>query len=97
MVPNLTESVSRSGDGRIHVTLTNLSLDGAEEMEGVFADSRIKSVKGTILTGGRKAHNTFDAPEEVHTEAFTAVTAAGDRLNFTIPPRSVMHLEVELA
>lgn len=94
-VPNLTESVSRSGDGRLHATLTNLSLDEAEEMECVFAESSIGSVKGTILTGSMDAHNTFDVPDKVHTEEFTAVAVAGNKVNFTLPPCSVLHLEVE--
>ena len=99
-MPNLTESVSQSGDGRLHVTLTNLSLDEAEDMEGIFADCKIKSVKGTILTGAMRAHNTFEAPDEVHTEEFAAVSvtdAATGRIKFTLPPRSVLHLEIELA
>ena len=67
-----------------------------EEIEGILADSRVKAVRGTILTGEMRAHNTFEAPEEVHTEEFAGVTAAEDRISFTIPPRSVLHLEAEL-
>ena len=95
-VPNITESVSLSGDGRLHITLTNLSAREPEEIECILADSRVKAVRGTILTGEMRAHNTFEAPEEVHTEEFAGVTAAEDRISFTIPPRSVLHLEAEL-
>lgn len=95
-VVNLTESVSLSKDGKLHVTLTNLSLDEAEDMEAIFADSNVKAVKGAILTGDMRAHNTFDAPDQVHAEKFSAVTANGDRIRFAIPPCSVMHLEIEV-
>lgn len=40
-----------------------------------------------------------NALNEVHTEEFTAVSvtdAAAGRIKFTIPPRSVLHLEVDL-
>ncbi|WP_276948681.1 alpha-N-arabinofuranosidase [Acetatifactor muris] len=96
-VPNLTESVSQSQDGKLHLTLTNLSLDEAEDIESIFADSQVKAVKGTVLTGKMQAHNTFDEPDQVHEEAFSAVTVKEDRISFTIPACSVLHLEVELA
>ena len=93
-VPNLTESVSMSRDGKLHMTITNLSLEENYEVESVFADSRVKAVKGEILTGDRSAHNTFEAPNEVHTEEFAAVSVDGDRIRFTVPACSVLHLEV---
>ena len=96
MVPNLTESVSVAKDGRIHVTMTNLSLTDSQEIQGYFADSTIKSVKGTVLTGDMRAHNTFENPNAVHTEDFTAVTAEGNRMTFPIPACSLLHLEVEI-
>ena len=96
-MPNLTESVSQSQDGKLHLTLTNLSLDEAEDIESIFADSQVKAVKGTVLTGKMQAHNTFDEPDQVHEEAFSAVTVKEDRISFTIPACSVLHLEVELA
>ena len=96
MVPNLTESVSVAKDGRIHVTMTNLCLTDSQEIQGYFADSTIKSVKGTVLTGDMRAHNTFENPNAVHTEDFTAVTAEGNRMTFTIPACSLLHLEVEI-
>lgn len=95
-VPNLTESVSQSQDGKLHLTLTNLSLDEAEDIESIFADSQVKSVKGTVLTGNMQDHNTFDEPDQVHEEVFSAVTVKEDRISFTIPACSVLHLEVEL-
>jgi alpha-N-arabinofuranosidase len=96
-VPNLTESVSISGDGKLHVTMTNLSLEESCEIEGVFVESKVNTVKGTVLTGDMRAHNTFDAPDSVHTEDFTSIAAEGDRIRFTMPPCCVLHLEVELA
>ncbi len=93
-VPNLTESVSMGADGKLHITITNLSLDEVADIEGVFAETEIKSVKGTILTGAMNAHNTFDAPENVVTSAFDDAVANGDKLNFTVPACSVVYLEV---
>ncbi|MCM1568647.1 MAG: alpha-N-arabinofuranosidase [Roseburia sp.] len=96
-VPNLTESVSLGVDGNIYITLTNLSLDEAETIEAVFAETKIKSVKGRLLTGEMDAHNTFDAPDVVVTREFTEFTVKENQISFVLPPRSVMLVEVETA
>ncbi len=94
MVPNLTESVSVDENGKLHVTLTNLSATEDFEIQGIFAESEIKAVKAEILTEEMHAHNTFDAPEVVKTTSFDKITFEGNKLCFTIPACSVMHIEV---
>lgn len=96
MIPDLTESVSLSKDGRLHVTLTNASLTDSADMEAVFAETPVKSVKASVLTGDMKAHNTFDAPDQVYSAEFTAVSVNGNKVTFTAPACSVLHLEVEV-
>ena len=95
-VPNLHESVSLGKDGRIHVTLNNLSVTESFDIDAVFMETDIKGVEGTILTGEMHAHNTFDEPDAVHTEKFDQVEIAGQNLKFTIPACSVLHLAVEI-
>lgn len=96
MIPDLTESVSLGKDGRLHVTLTNASLTDSADMEAVFAETPVKSVKASVLTGDMKAHNTFEAPDQVHSAEFTAVSVNGNKVSFTAPACSVLHLEVEI-
>ena len=93
-VPNLSESVSMDAKGKIHVTLTNLSLDEDTDIEALFAHTPIKSVKGTILTGKMTDHNTFDKPEKVKSKKFNGATIDGETVKFTIPACSVLHLEL---
>ncbi|MDE7222152.1 MAG: alpha-N-arabinofuranosidase [Acetatifactor sp.] len=95
-VPNLHESVSMGKDGRIHVTLNNLSVTESYEIDAVFTETDIKGVEGTILTGEMHAHNTFEEPDAVHTEKFDQVEISGQSLKFTIPACSVLHLAVEI-
>ena len=94
MVPNLSESVSLGKDGKIHITLNNLSIDKDYDIEGIFAETEIKDVKGTILTNEMHAHNTFEEPDKVHTVAFDGCKIKDNKLVFTIPACSVLHLEV---
>lgn len=93
-VPNLNESVSLGEDGKIHITMTNLSTDKDYEIEGQLAEAEILKVKGTVLTNEMHAHNTFDAPETVKPEVFNGCKVVDNKLVFTIPACSVLHLEV---
>lgn len=93
-VPNLTESVSLGTDGKVHITMTNLSVSEDYEIEGLLADTEVLEVKGMVLTNKMNAHNTFDAPEVVKTEEFNGCSIVDNKLVFTIPACSVLHLEV---
>ena len=95
MVPNLTESVSLK-DGKLHITLTNLSADKSYSIDGVVADTEIKKVSAQIVGGDMHNHNTFDAPETVTVKDFDGISADGSKLSFEIPASSVMHIEVEV-
>ena len=95
-VPNLTESVSLGKDGKIHVTLNNLSVTESYDIDAVFTETDIKAVSGTILTNKMDAHNTFDNPNVVRPESFDNVEFAGNNVKFTIPACSVLHLAIEV-
>lgn len=96
MVPNLQESVSMSEDGKLHLTLNNLSLAEAYPIEGILTMAKVKSIKGTILTNSYNAYNTFDNPDNVKPEAFDKVDITDEGFSFTIPACSVLHLEIEI-
>ena len=95
-VPSLTESVSLGKDGKLHITINNLSVEKDYEIEGVFAETALQDVKGTILTGAMRDHNTFENPDKVHSENFTDCKIKDNKLVFTIPKCSVLHLEVTI-
>lgn len=95
-VPNLTESVSVSKDGKLHITLTNLSLEDNTDIEAILTETPVKSVKAEVLTNAMRAHNTFEKPEVVHTASFEQCKVDGNKISFTIPACSVLHLEVEV-
>lgn len=95
-VPNLQESVTLGKDGKIHVTINNLSVDESYPVEAIFTETAIKGVEGTILTGGMKDYNTFDEPEVVKTAAFAVDAVENNTVCFTMPPCSVVHLALEV-
>ena len=94
MVPNLTESVSVAKDGKIHITLTNLSLKKAYSIDTELADTKIKAVKGEIVGGDAHLHNTFAKPGTVKVNKFEDVSFKDNKIKFKIPASSVLHLEV---
>jgi alpha-N-arabinofuranosidase len=94
-VPNLHESVSIDAEGKINITLNNLSISNSYGIEGIFAEREVKSVKATILTSEMSAYNDFDAPEVVKPVEFTDFGITDKGINFKIPKCSVLHLVVE--
>lgn len=96
-VPNLTESVSLGTDGKIHVTITNLSCSESYDIEAAVADTEVKEISGQVVGGEMHLHNTFDEPENVVAKAFDAVENLGSgKLKFTIPASSVIHLALSI-
>ncbi len=96
MVPNLSQSVSQSVDGKLQLTINNASLTDSYEVETILAETTVKSVKGTILCNKMDAHNTFEAPDTVKPAEFKDVTITDKGVIFTIPACSVLHLELEI-
>lgn len=95
-IPNLTESVSVAADGKVHITMTNLSADESYPIEGILADNKVSNVRAEIVCGDMHEHNTFDQPENVIVKEFTDIAIEDGKLKFTIPACSVVHVEVIL-
>ena len=96
-VPEVTESVSEDAEHIITVTLNNLSADEEKEIEIVIAgDEHIYSVKeAKVVSAEMHAHNTFDAPELVKEEVFTAYKKCADGIKIMLPPCSVVELRLQ--
>ncbi|MDD3278967.1 MAG: alpha-L-arabinofuranosidase C-terminal domain-containing protein [Lachnospiraceae bacterium] len=95
MVPNLSESVSLGKDGMITITLNNLSAEAASDMDIAFAQLKPAEVKASILTQEMHAHNTFQDPEKVKEQEFTAFTTDAEGIHCVIPPCSVLSFRVK--
>lgn len=94
-MPGLSESVSRASDGSIHITLGNLSVSEEKETEILFAELAPEKVSARILTNKMDAYNTFEEPEMVKEEEFTAFTRTGRGIKLTIPACSIISICVE--
>ncbi len=95
MVPNLSESASIDAEGRLQITIGNLSADKSCPVETLIDEFDAKSVSAKILTGDMHDMNTFEAPDTVKEEVFNDVVLKAGKLSFTIPPCSVMNITLE--
>ena len=96
MVPNLNESASVDQDGRIHITVANLSARDAEQIEAAL-DCKAASVSGELVTGDMHDKNTFEEPDKVQIRPLKGIETTQNGFMFTIPACSVVHLTVEPA
>ncbi len=94
-VPNLTESASISADGKLQITMTNLSLDTAYPVDVRLTGYEGTAVSAEILSEEMHAKNTFEEPDAVHSKPFDGVELVHGGLKFTIPACSVLHITVE--
>lgn len=95
MVPNLTESASIDAEGRLQITVTNLSVSESYPVQLTITGRRAEKFSAEILCEEMHAKNTFDEPEAVQTKAFDGVEKIHGGLAFTIPACSVLHITVE--
>ena len=94
-VPELTEAVSEDGDGIMTVTINNLSASEEKTVELSFAEGAYQVAEATVVSGELHAHNTFEAPETVKEEAFTAHRSEAGRIKAVLPPASVTMLRLK--
>lgn len=94
-VKNLHESASIDADGKLNITINNLSITDAYEVNGTLLGMDVKSVKAEILTNDMCAFNTFENPDVVHTVEFTDFKVTESGIDFKIPACSVLHFTVE--
>jgi alpha-N-arabinofuranosidase len=96
-IPSVSVSASRDKEGTIHVSLCNLDPNRSIEAVLEFRGVNIKNVKGKILTADRMtAHNTFEKPENLKPAVFKSVQLKKGDIVATLPPKSVVVLELIL-
>lgn len=94
-IPALSASASRDAEGRLHVTLANLDPNVPRTLSVTFTGAHVADVRGRILTAATmNAYNTFENPDTVRPAPFDGARLAGERLGVTMPPKSVVVLEL---
>lgn len=94
-VPKVTESVSMDNAGVITITMNNLSIESAEDVEIQFAGNGYHVTEARIV-GNQDIHtyNTFDAPEAVNENEFTEYHMTDKGISIKLPANSVVEIRV---
>jgi alpha-N-arabinofuranosidase len=94
-IPAVSASAVRDKAGRVHIALVNLDPNRAVPVSARLAGLSASSVSGQVITAAEMdAVNAFDQPARVVPAAFGDARIAGDSLSATLPPKSVVMLEL---
>ncbi len=95
-LPAVSASASRDKAGKVHVSLANIDPNRAQEVSINLRGLKAAGVSGRILTSGKvQDHNTFAQPDLVKPGVFKGAVLNNDQLKVTLPPVSVVVLELQ--
>ncbi len=96
-IPAVSASATRDAkSAAVHLSLVNTHPREPVAIACKLAGVAPKAVAGRVLTAAEMtAHNTFTAPDAVHPQAFTGAVIEGENLRLTLPPKSVVILDLQ--
>ena len=95
-VPQISASAAKTKDGSIVIGLINLDPHKTASVSAIIAGAQTAQVKGEILTAeAMDAHNTFENPDALHPVVFNGAELSGNKLNVTLPAKSVVVLKLQ--
>jgi len=89
-------SASRDKKGVTHISLVNIDASKPQEIKMSIEGTNFKSVSGRILTSDKlQNYNSFENPDKIKPAVFSGAKLDGSSLKLTIPPFSVIVLELK--
>jgi len=95
-LPAVSASASVDQNGATHISLVNIDASKPQEVTVNFFGAQYKSVTGRVLTSAKlQDYNSFETPGKVKPAEFKSAKLKGDNLTVTLPPYSVVVLELK--
>jgi alpha-N-arabinofuranosidase len=95
-IPMVTASASRNANNVIHLSLVNTSPNASAKIECSLEGVDVSAVHGRLLTAPAiNACNTFEEPDLVKPAAWNEAVLTENRVQATIPAKSVVVLEMQ--
>ena len=95
-LPAVSASASIDSLGLTHISVVNIDSKKAQEISINLGGRKYNLVKARILASATlQDHNTFEAPEKIKPSVFNNVSLKGDNLQMTLPPFSVVVVELK--
>jgi len=95
-LPAVSASASKDKTGAVHISLTNIDAHQSQEIHIDVGELQARSVTGRILRSENlQDHNSFNNPAKIKPGIFTGAKIQANDLSVTIPPFSVVVLELK--
>jgi alpha-N-arabinofuranosidase len=92
----VSASASKDKAGILHISLTNIDANKAQDVSIDIGGLGAKSVTGRILRSDKlQDYNSFDNPDKVKPAVFNGATISGSTLTLKMPAFSVVVLELK--
>ncbi|HAX94035.1 MAG TPA: alpha-N-arabinofuranosidase [Bacteroidales bacterium] len=94
-IPAVSGSASVDKEGKMHISLANLNPNKPVVLNCPIIGETYKKITGEVLTADEmNAYNTFEAAEKVKPAAFNGHSYKNGVLTVSMPPKSVVVLEL---
>jgi len=94
-MPAVSAAAARDKAGVVHIALTNMDPNQPATVSAKLAGLTATNVSGRIITApAMDAVNSFDRPDTVVPQPFTGALVSADGLTVTLPPKSVVMLDL---
>ncbi len=94
-LPAISVSASKDKAGLTHISLVNIDANKNQVVTIDLSKYKLNTVRGTVLKSDKiQDHNTFQNPNKILPAAFSAASIKGNVLSVTLPPASVVMLEL---
>ena len=91
-VPAIHASASEGADGKVRITLANLSASEAQTVCCTLSDGNFSSAAVRCLSGRMNDYNSFEDPYKVQIQTMPAIPVEGNRFQLEAPACSVFEI-----
>ena len=92
----ISASASKDKNGVVHISLVNIDAKNKQDITLDISGLHTKSVTGRILHADKlQDYDSFDNPDKIKPAAFTGAKIYNDTISLTMPPFSVIVLELK--
>lgn len=89
-------SASKDKSGVTHISLVNIDAKNKQDIKIDVRGMKATTVNGRVLTSGKlQDYNSFENPGRIKPAAFAGASLTNNILNLTLPPFSVVVLELK--
>lgn len=95
-IPVVSVSASRDKNGAVHLSLVNVDAKKQQEVTVNLRGIKYQTVAGRVLTSGKlQDYNSFENADKIKPAVFNAFRKNNDQLSVSLPPFSVVVLELK--